>query len=277
MQLQRTLWSPYSTETKICFKYYHGASGALRATTPSVTVKNNAVPVFKNINSEDSGQGHGSRRLISFSLSDFQAFGLKKGMFFNPDPYLKISIQPGKHSIFPALPHHGQEKRSKIMCNTVNPIWQGELFSFVSLPTDVLEIEVKDKFAKSRPIIKREEEEGSGGSNGSGSEGGGGRPTCLSCLASASGYGGSERGMGRPTCDDGFPASGSSPPFAASARRLPPLSPLRVCQTDWREISAAAKMEGGLPPPPFYAVGILSAAGMLPGRGRGQHRRSCCV
>uniref|UniRef100_A0A452I144 HECT-type E3 ubiquitin transferase n=1 Tax=Gopherus agassizii TaxID=38772 RepID=A0A452I144_9SAUR len=100
-------------------------------------------------------QGQGSRRLINFSLSDFQALGLKKGMFFNPDPYLKISIQPGKHSIFPALPHHGQEKRSKITYNTVNPIWQGEQFSFVSLPTDVLEIEVKDKFAKSRPIIKR--------------------------------------------------------------------------------------------------------------------------
>lgn len=32
-------------ETKICFKYYHGVSGALRATTPSVTVKNNAAPV----------------------------------------------------------------------------------------------------------------------------------------------------------------------------------------------------------------------------------------
>eukprot|EP00075_Anas_platyrhynchos_P017882 XP_027307135.1 E3 ubiquitin-protein ligase HECW1 isoform X10 [Anas platyrhynchos] len=143
-------------ETKICFKYYHGVSGALRATTPSVTVKNNAAPqIFKSITNEDSVQGQGSRRLISFSLSDFQAFGLKKGMFFNPDPYLKISIQPGKHSIFPALPHHGQEKRSKIICNTVNPIWQGEQFSFVSLPTDVLEIEVKDKFAKSRPIIKR--------------------------------------------------------------------------------------------------------------------------
>ncbi|MEQ2201642.1 E3 ubiquitin-protein ligase HW1, partial [Xenoophorus captivus] len=28
-------------------------------------------------------------------------------------------------------------------------------FNFVSLPTDVLEVEVKDKFAKSRPIIKR--------------------------------------------------------------------------------------------------------------------------
>ncbi|KAJ1200105.1 hypothetical protein NDU88_003932 [Pleurodeles waltl] len=76
-------------------------------------------------------------------------------MFFNPDPYLKISIQPGKHSIFPSLPHHGQEKRSKIVYNTVNPCWKREHFSFVSLPTDVLEIEVKDKFAKSRPIIKR--------------------------------------------------------------------------------------------------------------------------
>ncbi|KAM8765421.1 E3 ubiquitin-protein ligase HECW1 [Rhynchonycteris naso] len=155
------VWKIYASsyfverETKICFKYYHGVSGALRATTPSVTVKNSAAPIFKSIGSYETVQGQGSRRLISFSLSDFQAMGLKKGMFFNPDPYLKISIQPGKHSIFPALPHHGQERRSKIIDNTVNPIWQAEQFSFVSLPTDVLEIEVKDKFAKSRPIIKR--------------------------------------------------------------------------------------------------------------------------
>uniref|UniRef100_A0A8C5MEN5 HECT-type E3 ubiquitin transferase n=1 Tax=Leptobrachium leishanense TaxID=445787 RepID=A0A8C5MEN5_9ANUR len=142
-------------ETKICFKYYHGVSGGLRATTPSITVKNPSAPVFKNISNEETAHGQGSRRLISFTLSDFHALGLKKGMFFNPDPYLKISIQPGKHSIFPALPHHGQEKRSKIVCNTVNPVWKRELYSFVSLPTDVLEIEVKDKFAKSRPIIKR--------------------------------------------------------------------------------------------------------------------------
>ncbi|EPQ10662.1 E3 ubiquitin-protein ligase HECW1 [Myotis brandtii] len=148
-------WMTGTCETKICFKYYHGVSGALRATTPSVTVKNSAAPIFKSVGSYETVQEQGSRRLISFSLSDFQAMGLKKGMFFNPDPYLKISIQPGKHSIFPALPHHGQERRSKIIGNTVNPIWQTEQFSFVSLPTDVLEIEVKDKFAKSRPIIKR--------------------------------------------------------------------------------------------------------------------------
>lgn len=30
-------------ETKICFKYYHGVSGALRATTPCITVKNPSV------------------------------------------------------------------------------------------------------------------------------------------------------------------------------------------------------------------------------------------
>ncbi|KAL1280982.1 hypothetical protein QQF64_015582, partial [Cirrhinus molitorella] len=142
-------------ETKICFKYYHGVSGALRATTPCVTVKNPSAPVFKPVATDDVPQSQGSRRLISFSLSDFQATGLKKGMFFNPDPYLKIAIHPGKHSIFPALPHHGQEKRSGIVCNTINPVWQRERFNFVSLPTDVLEIEVKDKFAKSRPIIKR--------------------------------------------------------------------------------------------------------------------------
>uniref|UniRef100_A0A673WU18 HECT-type E3 ubiquitin transferase n=1 Tax=Salmo trutta TaxID=8032 RepID=A0A673WU18_SALTR len=128
------------SETKICFRYYHGVSGALRATTPSVTVKNNTVYMTLS---------------LALSLSDVQAVGLKKGMFFNPDPYLKIAIQPGKHSLYPALPHHGQEKRSRIVCNTINPVWQRERFSFVSLPTDVLEIEVKDKFAKSRPIIKR--------------------------------------------------------------------------------------------------------------------------
>ncbi len=35
----------FSAETKICFKYYHGVSGALRATTPCVTVKNPSAPV----------------------------------------------------------------------------------------------------------------------------------------------------------------------------------------------------------------------------------------
>ncbi|XP_016296099.1 E3 ubiquitin-protein ligase HECW1-like [Sinocyclocheilus anshuiensis] len=120
-------------ETKVCFKYYHGMSGVLRATTPSVTVQNPSANALKPVISQERPQTPGCRRLISFSLSDIQAVGLKKGMFFNPDPYLKICIQPGKHSIFPALPHHGQEKRSGIICNTINPVWKREicLFSLV--------------------------------------------------------------------------------------------------------------------------------------------------
>ncbi|XP_068603839.1 E3 ubiquitin-protein ligase HECW1 [Brachionichthys hirsutus] len=143
------------SETLVCFRYYHGVTGALRATTPSISIKNGPAPVLKPVVSPEVHHGRGIRRLVNFSLSDIQAVGLKKGMFFNPDPYLKLSIQPGKHSIFPSLSHHGQEKRSRVVCNTVNPHWRPERFNFVSLPTDVLEIEVKDKFTKSRPIIKR--------------------------------------------------------------------------------------------------------------------------
>uniref|UniRef100_A0A670YFF8 HECT-type E3 ubiquitin transferase n=1 Tax=Pseudonaja textilis TaxID=8673 RepID=A0A670YFF8_PSETE len=141
-------------EIKICFKYYHGISGAQRATTPCITVKNPAV-MMGTEGTDSASTGQHCRKLISFTLSDIRAIGLKKGMFFNPDPYLKMSIQPGKKKTFPTFAHHGQERRSNIISNTTNPIWHREKYSFVALLTDVLEIEIKDKFAKSRPIIKR--------------------------------------------------------------------------------------------------------------------------
>uniref|UniRef100_A0A671Z3V3 HECT-type E3 ubiquitin transferase n=1 Tax=Sparus aurata TaxID=8175 RepID=A0A671Z3V3_SPAAU len=142
-------------ETKVCFKYYHGVTGALRATTPCITIKNPGVPVGSEGQVEDQSGTEHCRKLVSFTLSDIRAAGLKKGMFFNPDPYLKMSIQPGKRSGLPKFTHHGQERRSSIIANTTNPVWHGEKYTFVALLTDVLEIEVKDKFAKSRPIIKR--------------------------------------------------------------------------------------------------------------------------
>ncbi|XP_033837697.1 E3 ubiquitin-protein ligase HECW2 [Periophthalmus magnuspinnatus] len=148
---------PYfmEAETKVCFKYYHGVSGALRATTPCITVKNPVVIVGSEGQVEDQSGTEHCRKLVSFTLSDIAAVGLKKGMFFNPDPYLKMSILPGKRSGLPKFTHHGQERRSSITANTINPVWHGEKYTFVALMTDVLEIEVKDKFAKSRPIIKR--------------------------------------------------------------------------------------------------------------------------
>ncbi|KAJ8012435.1 hypothetical protein DPEC_G00042740 [Dallia pectoralis] len=146
---------PYfmDAETKICFKYYHGVSGALRATTPCITVKNPGV-LGEGQSDGQSSTDH-PRKLISFTLTDMRAVGLKKGMFFNPDPYLKMSIHPGKRSGFPTFSHHGQERRSAIIANTTNPVWHREKYTFVALMTDILNIEVKDKFAKSRPIIKR--------------------------------------------------------------------------------------------------------------------------
>ncbi|XP_028820916.1 E3 ubiquitin-protein ligase HECW2-like, partial [Denticeps clupeoides] len=142
-------------ETKICFKYYHGVSGALRATTPCITVKNPGVLAGAEGQLDSQVVSEHCRKLVSFTLSDIRAQGLKKGMFFNPDPYLKMSIQPGKRWSFPTFTHHGQERRASIISNTTNPVWHGEKYTFVALMTDVLEIEVKDKFAKSRPIIKR--------------------------------------------------------------------------------------------------------------------------
>uniref|UniRef100_A0A3P9MBZ1 HECT-type E3 ubiquitin transferase n=1 Tax=Oryzias latipes TaxID=8090 RepID=A0A3P9MBZ1_ORYLA len=148
---------PYFTEpeTKICFRYYHGLSGALRASTPCITVQNPGVLVRTEGEREDPSGGELCQRLVTFTISDVRAVGLKKGMFFNPDPYLKMSIQPGRRTGLPKFTHQGQERRSSIVLNTTNPAWHGEKFTFVALLSDVLEVEVKDKFAKSRPIIKR--------------------------------------------------------------------------------------------------------------------------
>ena len=94
--------------------------------------------------------------LVQFVLSGLSATGLKKGLFFNPDPYVKFKIGPGysdANSIF--LPHHGQNCRTTVVENTTEPTWPGQQFTFVGFSSDVLEIEVKDRFAKSRPSISR--------------------------------------------------------------------------------------------------------------------------
>lgn len=52
---------PTPAETQVCFKYYHGATGALRATTPSVTVRNGcaavSAPTLARVQSDISSLG----------------------------------------------------------------------------------------------------------------------------------------------------------------------------------------------------------------------------
>lgn len=61
-------------------------------------------------------------------VAGLQAQYLKKGMFFNPDPYVKMSVQPGKRSSFPRLAHHGQEQRTSIAQNTTSPAFNTQVW-----------------------------------------------------------------------------------------------------------------------------------------------------
>ena len=40
-------------------------------------------------------------------------------------------------------------------CFSTDPKWTSQQFTFVGFLSDILEVEVKDKFARSRPIISR--------------------------------------------------------------------------------------------------------------------------
>ncbi|XP_035222426.1 E3 ubiquitin-protein ligase HECW1-like isoform X2 [Stegodyphus dumicola] len=146
--------------TNVCFKYYHGITGALRAVSPVVTVRRflDSCGPQNSHGTEDVLVGYSSQQypveMVKFTLSNLHARNLKKGMFFNPDPYVKISIQPGKGEGVLLLPHHGQVCRTGIAESTTHPSWPGQ-FEFIAYPSDILDFEVKDKFAKSRPIISR--------------------------------------------------------------------------------------------------------------------------
>ncbi|KAJ8313952.1 hypothetical protein KUTeg_008513 [Tegillarca granosa] len=95
----------------------------------------------------------GRRKRFKLTIKDLKASNLKKGMFFNPDPYVKMSVVPGVRC--PTLAHHSHELRSTILQSTTNPSWTDQEFPFEAVPSDILYFEVKDKFAKSRPTISR--------------------------------------------------------------------------------------------------------------------------
>lgn len=59
-------------------------------------------------------------------------------MFFNPDPYVKISIQPGKGEGVLLLPHHGQVCRTGIAESTTQPSWPGQVLMLLKIFSDSL-------------------------------------------------------------------------------------------------------------------------------------------
>ena len=80
----------------------------------------------------------------AFSFTGLKAKNLKKGMFFQPHPYVKLRIGPDAQNIsspLPSqfstgsgtlpgqqnLPHHGQSRRTQVLENTVDPTWDHEV------------------------------------------------------------------------------------------------------------------------------------------------------
>ena len=85
-------------------------------------------------------------------VSGIKAKNLKKGMFFQPHPYVKLRIGPDAQNIssplssqtpsafgtvqasqvsLQHLPHHGQSRRTQVLENTVDPTWDHEVCSLI--------------------------------------------------------------------------------------------------------------------------------------------------
>lgn len=144
--------SHYFTDaiTRICFKYFQGSSGEEIACTPSAIVRNPRASIRSDKNGNLSNE---MQQRLKIVVSDVEATNLKKGIFFNPDPYIKMVVHPGRS--LAQFPHHSKPVRTPIESNTTNPRWEGQVFTLDAIASDTIEFEVKDKFAKSRPTIIR--------------------------------------------------------------------------------------------------------------------------
>ncbi|RUS75276.1 hypothetical protein EGW08_016968 [Elysia chlorotica] len=139
-------------KTVVCFKYISGTSGDVLASSPVISVilaKSEQASTSQESCVDGLEHAH-----FCLTLEDVHATNLKKGVFFNPDPYFKLQILPHNQKN-QVQRHHHLELRSSVKTNTANPIWRNEKFSREVLLTDLLEIEVKHKFSKSRPTVSR--------------------------------------------------------------------------------------------------------------------------
>ncbi|XP_055879454.1 E3 ubiquitin-protein ligase HECW2-like isoform X2 [Biomphalaria glabrata] len=141
-------------KTVVCFKYISGNSGEVLATSPLITVNlfsSDLQMTSKLTTMKETKVGQG---FYSVTIEDLRASNLKKGMFFNPDPYIKLQVLPHNPKDLISQ-HHYQKHRTSVISNSASPSWNLEKYSLTVLLTDLLEIEVKHKFSKSRPTMSR--------------------------------------------------------------------------------------------------------------------------
>uniref|UniRef100_A0A2C9JWF4 HECT-type E3 ubiquitin transferase n=1 Tax=Biomphalaria glabrata TaxID=6526 RepID=A0A2C9JWF4_BIOGL len=141
-------------KTVVCFKYISGNSGEVLATSPLITVNlfSSDLQMTSQLTTmKETKVGQG---FYSVTIEDLRASNLKKGMFFNPDPYIKLQVLPHNPKDLISQ-HHYQKHRTSVISNSASPSWNLEKYSLTVLLTDLLEIEVKHKFSKSRPTMSR--------------------------------------------------------------------------------------------------------------------------
>ncbi|CAF0857734.1 unnamed protein product [Brachionus calyciflorus] len=120
-----------------------------------------------------------NEQFVTFRISDLKAAQLRKGMFFNPDPYVKISIIQNGFPMSGCTPNTSQsldgtsesvnnntnpndilsgyarEYKTFVATNTCFPNWKNDNFLILSKYNDQILFEVKDKFARTKPSINR--------------------------------------------------------------------------------------------------------------------------
>lgn len=116
-----------------------------------------------------------SDEFLTFRIYDVKAAQLRKGMFFNPDPYVKIVVIPSSarssslassssssettslNSFNSNANTYGyvREYKTAAAVNTCFPNWKSDSFVIVSRENDRVLFEVKDKFVRTRPSINR--------------------------------------------------------------------------------------------------------------------------
>ncbi|KAK7508593.1 hypothetical protein BaRGS_00000159 [Batillaria attramentaria] len=139
--------------TQVCFKYIKG-SGEVVATSPIVSIrKTQGAQRGSLLDGSLTETADEPQVLFRIHISELEACNLKKGVFFNPDPYVKLTVIPSKAQ--PPQPHHHRELRSSVCPNSTSPMWDNESFTMEAFLSDLLELEVKDKFSKSRPTMSR--------------------------------------------------------------------------------------------------------------------------
>nr|CAB3252474.1 E3 ubiquitin-protein ligase HECW2-like [Phallusia mammillata] len=89
---------------------------------------------------------------LSFLITGITGYNLKRGVFFNPDPYVKVRVIPGASC--KKCAHHKQLLHTKQVEDTTNPAWK-EQFYIQVLRTDIIEFEVRDRFDRGHPTFRR--------------------------------------------------------------------------------------------------------------------------